>query len=86
MSPKEYLHFLITSLVDQPEKCTIQETHDELGVLLTLSLAPTDMGMIIGRGGKTIDAIRTLLRIYGTKNNVRIHLRLLEEQKTTENP
>lgn len=84
MSPKEYLHFIVGALVGHEDLLDIQETHDHLGTLLTLSLSPEDMGTIIGRGGKTIDALRTLLRIYGAKHDLRIHLRLIETSNDVE--
>ena len=51
-----------------------------MGVLLTLKINPEDMGYIIGRRGQTAQAIRTLLRIVGAKNNARVNLKINEPE------
>lgn len=80
MTATEFLSLIVTSLVDQKEAVHITETVDDLGTLLTLSVSPDDMGAIIGRGGKTIEAIRTVLRVYGSKTERRVNLRILEDR------
>jgi uncharacterized protein len=76
----QFLDFLIKSLVDKPEAVKINRTVDEMGVLMTLSVDPTDMGKIIGRQGNTAKAIRTLLRVVGMKNNARVNLKINEPE------
>ena len=51
-----------------------------LDVLLTLDINPTDMGYVIGRRGQTAQAIRTLLKIVGAKNNARVNLKINEPE------
>jgi hypothetical protein len=51
-----------------------------MGVLLTLSVNPADMGKVIGRMGNTAKAIRTLLRVVGMKNNARVNLKINEPE------
>jgi len=82
MTAQEFLHFIVSSLVEKKDEIEITEKHDELGTLLSLRVNPTDMGSIIGRGGKTIDSLRTVLRVYGSKSGERVNLRLLEDGKT----
>ena len=53
-------------------------TVDEMGVLLTLTVHPDDMGKIIGRDGNTAKALRTLLRVVGMKHNARVNLKINE--------
>lgn len=79
MDAKLFLKNLIESLVDHPEKIEIEEKHDELWTLLSLKVAPEDMGIIIGRGGKTIDSLRTIVRIFGSKSSERVNLRIIED-------
>ena len=67
-------------MVLNKEAVIIEQKEDELWTLLTLKLDPTDMGTIIGRGGKTIDAIRTVLRVFGSKMNLRVNLKLIEDK------
>lgn len=80
MSDKEFLEMLVKALVDNPQEVVIDRTVDEMGVLLTLSVAQADMGKIIGRSGNTAKAIRTLLRVVGMKHNARVNLKINEPE------
>ncbi len=77
---QKFLESVITSLVDNPTDVKIVRTVDEMGVLLTLTVNPADMGKIIGRAGNTAKAIRTLLRVVGMKNNARVNLKINEPE------
>lgn len=78
MEDKAFLEYVVKSLVDNPNDVKIDRTVDEMGVLITLSVNPADMGKIIGRMGNTAKAIRTLLRVIGMKNNARVNLKINE--------
>ena len=73
-----YLDFTIKALVDNPDAVFITRSVDEMGVLLTLTVAPDDMGKIIGKDGNIAKAIRTLLRVVGMKHNARVNLKINE--------
>ncbi|MDD4989997.1 MAG: KH domain-containing protein [Candidatus Pacebacteria bacterium] len=75
---KEFLEFLIKSLVDHPDDVEVDRKVDEMGVLLTLKVNPEDMGQIIGKAGSTARAIRNLVRIVGLKNHARVNLKIEE--------
>ena len=75
---KEFLEYVVKTLVDKPDKVEINRTVDEMGVLLSLTVDPEDMGKIIGRQGNTAKAIRTLLRVVGMKNEARVNLKVNE--------
>ena len=77
---KEFLEYVVKHLVDNPDDVKIERTVDEMGVLITLTVNPADMGKIIGRLGNTAKAIRTLLRIIGMKNNARVNLKINEPE------
>jgi predicted RNA-binding protein YlqC (UPF0109 family) len=77
---KEFLEYVVKTLVDKPDKVVIDRTVDEMGVLLTLTVDPEDMGKIIGRQGNTAKAIRTLLRVVGMKNEARVNLKINEPE------
>jgi predicted RNA-binding protein YlqC (UPF0109 family) len=63
-----FLDTLVKALVDHPEDVVIVQTVDNLGVLLTLTVHPDDMGKVIGRGGRiATQAIRPLLTAVGLK-------------------
>jgi len=71
---------VVKNLVDHPADVKVDRKVDEMGVLLTLSVNPEDMGQIIGRQGGTARAMRTLLRVIGAKNNARINFRIEEPE------
>ena len=77
---KEFLDFLIKSLVDNPKDVKVERRVDEMGVLLSLKVNPEDMGQIIGREGSTAKAIRNLVRIVGLKNHARVNLKIEEPE------
>ncbi len=83
MSDKEFLELLVKELVENPNDVKIDRSVDEMGVLLTLSVNPVDMGKIIGRSGNTAKAIRTLLRVVGMKHNARVNLKINEPEGST---
>lgn len=78
-SASEFLTFVVSSLVESKDLIEITEREDELGTLLTLKVAKEDMGTIIGKEGKTIQAIRTVLRVHGSKTDKRVNLKIIEE-------
>jgi predicted RNA-binding protein YlqC (UPF0109 family) len=77
---QEFLEFVVKALVDHPESVKINRTVDEMGVLLTMDVHAEDMGKIIGRSGNTAQAIRTLLRVVGMKNDARVNLKINEPE------
>lgn len=82
MSPKEFLHMVVSALVENTAAIEIEEKHDDLWILLSLKVDQNDMGSIIGRGGKTIDSLRTVIRVFGSKLWTRVTLRIIEEKET----
>jgi predicted RNA-binding protein YlqC (UPF0109 family) len=80
-SYKEFLEFIVKALVDHPDEVKVEKLVDEMGVLLSLRVHPEDMGQVIGKGGSTVKAIRSLLRIVGLKNRARVNLKLEEPAK-----
>lgn len=77
---QEFLEYLIKSLVDHPEDVKTGRKVDEMGVLITLSVHPEDMGQVIGKSGATARSIRSLLRIVGMKHNARVNLKIEEPE------
>lgn len=73
-----FLEYVVKALVDNPDAVAITRSVDEMGVLLTLTVAADDMGKIIGREGNIAKAIRTLLRVVGMKHNARVNLKVNE--------
>jgi uncharacterized protein len=88
MSEKEtdFLEYIVKAIVDNPSAVKIDRRVDEMGVLLTLKVDPSDMGKVIGRDGNTAKAVRTLLRVVGIKNNARVNLKIEEPEGSTRQP
>ncbi len=83
---REFVEFLIKSIVNSPDSVSVTRTVDELGVLLSVKVDPADMGLLIGRSGSTAKAVRTLARIVGMRNNARVNLRIEEPEGSTRVP
>ena len=83
---KDFLEYIVKSIVSHAEDVSVDRTVDERGVLLTLSINPEDMGYVIGRRGQTAQAIRTLLKIIGAKNNARVNLKINEPEGSQRPP
>lgn len=75
---KNLLNFIVTSLVTKPEAVAIEEQGEDGIINLNLTVDPTDMGLIIGKNGQTIRAIRKLLTVRAIAENVRVNLQLIE--------
>ncbi len=80
MEPDQaFLDYVIKAIVDHPEAVKIERSLDTLGVLLTLTVHPDDMGKVIGKNGKlATGAIRPLLHVVGMKHNARVSLKINE--------
>lgn len=77
---KDLLNLIVTGLVTKPEAVLIDEQKEEGAINLNLTVDPADMGLIIGKGGQTIRAIRKLLTVRAIAENVRVNLQLTEPQ------
>lgn len=77
---KDLLDYIVKSLVSKPDAVQITEDVAEDTVNLSLSVAPEDMGMVIGKSGQTIRSIRKILiaRAMAEDSNLRVNLNLLE--------
>jgi len=77
---KDFVEYVVKSIVSDPEKVSVARTVDSMGVLLTLQVSKEDMGKVIGRSGQTAKAIRILLRVIGAKTNTRINMKIVEPE------
>ena len=81
---QKFVEFIVKNLVNDKEAVKVVRVIDEKGVLLTLYVAPEDLGRIIGRNGATAQSLRTLLRVLGNKNEARYNLRIYDGKDTVE--
>ncbi|MCA9349527.1 KH domain-containing protein [Candidatus Saccharibacteria bacterium] len=72
----EFVELVVKQLVANPDQVRVERILDEKGVLLVLTVADDDLGKVIGRGGATVNALRSLLRVLGAKNNARYALKV----------
>jgi uncharacterized protein len=68
---KEFIEYIARQLVDSPEKVTITEEEKEGKIVLKLRVADPDVGKIIGRKGRSAQAMRVLLSAIAAKNGKR---------------
>lgn len=86
MPIEQYLAEIISPLLTKPSSAQISQSVDDMGILLTLVVAPEDMGPIIGKSGETAKAIRHLIRIAGVKSNQRVSVKINEPDGTPYRP
>jgi uncharacterized protein len=65
--PRDLLEYLAEGLVDEPEKVSVEQFEGDGGtIVLELCVAPDDYGKVIGRGGRTAHALRTVVKAAAT--------------------
>ncbi len=69
---KELVEMIASALVDNPDEVVVMETETENEIVLKLSVAPADMGKVIGKQGKIAKAIRTVVRASASKSDKKI--------------
>ena len=74
---QQFIEYIVKSLVSFPDEVIVERILDERGVLLELSVNPEDLGRVIGKRGVTAQALRTLLRALGVKNDARYNLKIV---------
>lgn len=73
---KAVLETMLKAIVSQPEKVLVTRATDEMGVLLTVKLGEGDAGVVIGKQGQSINAIRSVINIVGRKNQAKVNVKL----------
>ena len=77
---QKFIEDVVKAIVENPEDVKTERTIDERGVLIKLYVNQEDMGKIIGKEGRTAKSIRTLLRVFGAKNDARVNLKIVEPE------
>jgi predicted RNA-binding protein YlqC (UPF0109 family) len=76
---RELLVYLVRQLVDEPDRVEVEEFEENDGSLvLELSVADDDYGKVIGRGGRTAQALRTVVKAAAVKDNRRVLVDIVE--------
>lgn len=76
--PKELITYLVKSLVDYPEMVQVTEKVGENVIILEVKVAKEDVGKVIGKGGRTVLALRDILSAVAGKGKQRFVLDILE--------
>lgn len=77
---KELVEAIIREIVDHPDEVQVREVKGEMTTILELRVAPSDMGKVIGREGRTAKAIRTILNAAGMRSNRRIEFEIVNSE------
>lgn len=77
---KDFVAYIVKNLVDNPESVRINEIGGTNTLILELTVDKADIGKIIGKQGKTINAIRTLIMAVASRNGLRVNLEILEDK------
>jgi predicted RNA-binding protein YlqC (UPF0109 family) len=74
---KELVEYIVKAIVAEPEKVSITEETRDTGLVIKLEVAPDDKGRVIGKQGRVAEAIRTLLRVKGARDDTRVRLEIV---------
>lgn len=77
---KDLVEYIVKGLVDNPDEVTVTEMDGERTSVIELGAPPEDLGKIIGKQGRTIRAIRTVMAASSAKKGKRAVLDILEEE------
>lgn len=76
---KELIEFMAKALVDEPDNVKVTEVIGEKVDIYELKVGKPDIGKVIGKKGKTVGAMRTILKAASTKKGKRAELEIVEE-------
>jgi uncharacterized protein len=74
---KDLVEHIVKSLVDYPDRVSVKEVEGSSAVILELTVAESDMGRVIGKGGRVVNAIRILLQALAAKQGKRVTLEIV---------
>jgi uncharacterized protein len=78
---KELVEYLVKALVDKPDEVKISQTEGEAVTIIEIRVASDDAGKVIGKEGRIANAIRTLVKAAGAKNQKRVTVEIMTEER-----
>ncbi|GMU62099.1 MAG: KH domain-containing protein [Myxococcales bacterium] len=78
---KQLVETIARALVDKPEAVELKVTPQDGGVLYELKVAPDDIGKVIGRDGRTVNALRTVLQHAALKKGEKARLEIVDDRR-----
>jgi predicted RNA-binding protein YlqC (UPF0109 family) len=86
---KEFIEYILNQIVSQPDKVSVSETEENGFVTYVVEVADEDMGLVIGKQGKTIKSIRSIVKAKAIKDGIRVRIELVDKnppQKAVAEP
>ena len=83
---EELVTYLARALVDRPDQVELRTQPVEGGTVLELKLAPEDVGKVIGRDGRTINAMRAVLAVAALRRGAKVRLEVLDDRRGPGTP
>jgi predicted RNA-binding protein YlqC (UPF0109 family) len=83
---EQLIVYLARALVDQPDQVSVRTSEVEGARLFELKVAPEDVGKIIGRDGRTVGALRTLLGAAAQKHGQKVRLEIQDDRRAAPAP
>jgi predicted RNA-binding protein YlqC (UPF0109 family) len=81
---KPLVEYIVRALVDKPDQVELRTTAADGGVLYELKVAPEDIGKVIGRDGRTVNALRTVLAAAAQKSGEKARLEIVDDRRRGE--
>lgn len=78
---KELVEFIVKSLVDNPDQVEVHEIDDRSATIVELSVAQPDMGRVIGKSGRVINSIRSIVQVAAAKQGRRVSVEIIEDNR-----
>lgn len=75
---RELVEFLVRALVEKPDEVEVEEFEEDGDLILEVSVADDDLGRVIGRGGRIANAIRTVARAAGARDDRKVIVDILD--------
>jgi predicted RNA-binding protein YlqC (UPF0109 family) len=77
---REFIEFLVKEITSKPEEVSVKENQDDGVFIYSVHVSPEDMGVVIGKEGKTIKSIRNMAKAKAIKDNIRMQIILEDSQ------
>jgi uncharacterized protein len=74
---KELVEYVVKSLVDYPDEVSVNEVEGQSAIVLELHVAESDVGRVIGKGGRVINSIRAIVQVLAAKHGKRVSLEVV---------
>ena len=77
-----FVQYILQQVCHNDDEIVVEAADDERGTLISVRVSAEDMGKVIGKGGQTISALRTLLSVISAKEEKRYFLKIIDPQES----